>query len=471
MNMKRLCILLGLVILVWAAAYLVPDKKKPAPTATEAAWSAPDAVEGADRVEVNGPMAAYVLEKTNGQWRVSQSATPTPETPNGQATPSPLFAKREKVEALFTYLKSHTPIRRLADVPAEQLGQFGLDTPRASLVVHGKRDWTLRLGASNPSGDGVYAQCGDEPGQVLVLDGGYNEQLGRLANHYYDLRLMDFSAEGITSVRVQGPEVKGFELIRRDKGFAFTWPEAITGHAVAEAEANMFLMKLTSLEGASLATALPAGSSSVGVITVSPLGGAPAVTRQLFQTTGPKGPVWLAHSSWQPAWVALDAERMKTLTPDPFSLRDRSVSHLDMGTTARVVMSLPVVEGAKPLSLAAVRNDKDNGKGWVREGTDNALPGLDMLLWRFSDLRFEAEPAAAVPATAKEALRVTISGRDGVQSTDLTFFRDPTLPATQCWVRVSGKDTAYPVKLSPLEELLSLIQSKDTGTGDSPKTP
>lgn len=466
---KRLLILGLLVLAVWVAATLWPEPGDK-PSDADGIWP-PLQTSGVTGIQQQAEEASFSLHKQeqSGAWLVRSKNVPD------------LRADMVKVDSLLNYIKGHKPIRRLQEhisapnenspeLDAKQLAQFGLDKPQTVLTLEADKDWSIALGAANPSGDGVYALSSQEPG-ILLLDAGYTEQFSRSPDHYYDLRLLDMTAETVQKIRAEG--AVEWELARtQGDGWAFTWPEALEDQPVAVHEAAMYAHELASLEGSAYLTdfSTPPPQDMVEIkFTVWRTGAdAPETMRlmhippvvdnaSLEQEGGPEPARYLATSSWQKAPVLLDAKAWSKLHKTAFYLHDRSILSVNQGELGRIELVPSDTTRYKPLQA-------EKGETLWLDGQGEKLVGMDVLLWRLNDMKYQGPSRDSLPDSARELLVWNLWNKDGELVAAVQFSRDPELPPGQCWVGLDASETYYPVDEELADDLLtrlSAAQSQD----------
>ncbi len=428
---KRLVILAVLAILVWVGIALLPEKKTEEPM--DAAWTSLGATK-VKTVEQRAGNGEYTLQVQNGEWRLQAGSGPA------------LRADLTKVEALITFIDQNRPIRRLGTLTAEQAAEYGLDKPQAVLtmkasVADGKtEEWTLTLGAKNPSADGVYAKSSREGDTCLLLDARFAEQCNRKPDYYYDLRLVDMRNETIARVALDEAAYTQWDIARQDKGFVFTQPESLAGKPTDEPTVNLYLNDLTTLRGKSVLASLPEKARSMLKVSVWRTGSETPETVEVFET-GMGQPAFAGRSDWQPAIVALDISATSKLARTAFSLRDRTVLTIDQATVKRMRIRQEAREGKPAAEFVVARTDA----GWKREGEDAALTEPDMLLWQLGDLKFEAEPASVLPESAGPWLTWELFTDTGEPAAVLQAYSDPGLSRGQCWIKTGASELFYPV--------------------------
>ena len=140
------------------------------------------------------------------------------------------------------------------------------------------------------------------------------------------------------------------------------------------------------------------------------------------------------------------------LVRSAFDIQGRTVVKLDIGIVARFV----VAHGDKLYSI-------ERGKtGWRIDGGQKDVPGIDMALWRFTELQFEALPLNNLPDSAIELMYCMLLDEKGVKLTAMTFYADPQLPQGQCWMKNDG-GMYYPVSSRLLKDLQGMFPANPGG--------
>lgn len=459
---KRLLILLLLAGAVWAG-YSFQTEKPVKDVATAVDWPriAPEFLSAVESVSANGTFR--LTKEPSGDWFVQ-----------GKDNATRLRADRQKAEALANFHNANAPRRVLLDVNASdpaKAAQYGLDNPAKTLALAGDRNATLRFGAKNPAGDAVYGVVtgsSNASGALLLLPASWLDQAAAL-DKYLDLRATDLHAQNITRLRVDN-KADPFELERNGSAdYRFLAPGSFRDFKVSSLDAERLLHEVAGLAGVALAPAPPPASAKPAVtLSVWRLGSDNATAIRLYPVAD-NPQQYLMQSDWQPAPVLLDRATLHRVTPDPFLLRDRRVLTLDQqqvhsqrlvnlsagNLTAREVVAIRDPE-------AATRGGAGEGKhAWLRR-EDNAsaqaspLQGMDMLLWRLTELVFEAEPSRNHPVTATPALLWDLLDANGTRLASLSFARDGTLPQGQCWLELDNA-TLYPVADEVLEQTLATV--------------
>jgi hypothetical protein len=394
-------------------------------------------------VHVESGEARFDADKHDRRWRL--------RLPDSDRAP---WADNGRLETLLRFVDYSKPLRRLGVLADGEAARYGLDRPRARLVLRGRFSWEIQLGGPGPSGDGVYATSSREPGQLLLLDSEYARQLDRQAPFYYDLRLTDLEASRIVRFRIQDGSGRGFEVKHPDKGqYAFSWPAELAGTEVAAGEASLFLHAATRTKAVALRLA------------PLPEAGEPCLVVELWAEdhdrpvridvhADPRRPgMFLARSTWQPGYFELDLDRVRQLQITSFAISDRHVVDFPLDPVKR--MRLVRGGGQGDGSFAAERGEA----GWTDERDGRDVLGVDMLLWRLRSLRSEPDSGASTSAraggTAQPILTWDFSDQDGTVLASVAFLADAGLPEGRCWLRQAGAGGDVRVSDQLLKDLLA----------------
>ncbi|MDH5639435.1 MAG: DUF4340 domain-containing protein [Nitrospinota bacterium] len=161
--------------------------------------------EKVDRVLLKRPDSGEVeISKEAGEWRISR--------------PMQAEADREKVDMIIATasgLKKERVIGEVAD-----LSEFGLDAPIWLEFFHEEKAMgVIKLGARNPSGDGVYAQAGGGE-EVFLLS---RLEAEDLAISFFDLREKRFYRKSAQDLSAFEFAVKDGLRIRAEKDDGGKW--------------------------------------------------------------------------------------------------------------------------------------------------------------------------------------------------------------------------------------------------------
>lgn len=367
-----------------------------------------------DRVILEGPEHVFELVRQDKVWRL--------RLPDRGEQP---LADTGKVEALLAFLTLNKPIRLLSD----SAGPVHGFEPRAAVTVEGRS--RLEIGSEDGSGVGIYARMTDKPG-LMVLSRDYADVLGRSPDAYLDTQLMPVSVDEITGVRLSSMR-ENWEIQRRGSDFAFAKPETLTSFRVQREAMVLWLHELVSLRAGGLAAIPPEKGRLPDLALVLDSEGGRVSWLKLWSPLDGFSP-WTANSSRQEVYFLLDQEPVGKLQRKAFSLVDRRFVALELGQVRRIELSSA---GRK---FSAWRD----GEIWRNEQA-GVLTGIDMRLWRLTDLQYEYGPVGVLPASAGQALRLVLRGKDDALLLDLVFYSDPRLPSGQCWAARFGEKAFHPV--------------------------
>jgi len=166
MSWRRIAIYYILAALIGGAVYMEQRMREPSLPGDD---TAPPIVEylatRIDKLALEGEGVGVSFERTDGRWEVLE--------------PSGVDIGSDLVEALLDTLTTIPPVEILRG-QSDELGQFGLSSPRFSLELmsDGERVALVEIGQRNPTRTAVYARL-DGDGPVYLL--GFNAQ------YYVDL--------------------------------------------------------------------------------------------------------------------------------------------------------------------------------------------------------------------------------------------------------------------------------------------
>ncbi|MGE4298715.1 MAG: DUF4340 domain-containing protein [Desulfovibrionaceae bacterium] len=466
---KRITLLVLLAAVVWAVVSFWP--KPTGRQAPDPSWPAPTPAT-LGTIAVNASDGSFVLTHREGAWYAGPAPTAL------DAHPALNRADTAKVEALAAFIGHNKPVRRLGDVPDRLVGEFGLDKPGIDITITGNTAWRLSLGRENPTKDGVYAFSSLER-QLLLLDAKYRSQLGRGVEYYYDLRLMDVPVAEVERVRVDVAGTGAWEMSRAKDGYVFTEPKEMAEAAVAAREMDEYLNTITTMTAGRFMDTAPALlPAPLATISVWRKGVQKPVVVDMFALEPKNGDKkgkdgkpaieYAGRSTWQGLLFTLDKERVDKLARAAFTLRERKVADVAIGEVARQRLTR-MPNGHPGSELWATKADS----GWIIESSGRDVVGMDMLMWRLTDLKSEADPVDAQPQSATHALTWELLGADNKPEALFRFYLDPNLPKGRCWLQVGDTERFHPVADKLLEDLQALMPAREDPAhgGSVPETP
>lgn len=417
------------------------------PARHDAAW--PELAPGkVAALAVRGAGGSYALRAGDGGWTLSGTGL------DGEWPADP-----EAVAGLVEFVNRNRPLGRVADPGPEHAGQ----DRGAELIINGTD--RLELGAAGDGGGRRYARRG---GSGVLLPGEYAQVLARPAAFYLDLRLLAADPGQVEAVTLtRGGEI--VEMADRPGGPVFVRPGGLAGQPVSAEALGQWLREVVALRALGPA---PSGGAGSAPVPDAPVPDAPVLLVELRLRGGgartlalygaAQGP-WMAVRSPGGAHFLLDPGQVAKVDRNAFSFADRRLAVLDPGAVDRLVLS------ASGQELRAERN----GRRWRGQGVPGELTGIDMLLWRLTDLQYESGPLAAAPPGApgaREGLRMDLGLRGGARW-EFVFHIDPGLPSGRCWVSVGGQPGLYRIPDQIYKDLKGLLPSAPkAGSNQSART-
>lgn len=392
----------------------------------------------------------YTLVKEPTGW-VVRSAGAEPD-----ALPTP--AERARIEALLAAISHHRPTQNLGLASASDLAGYGFSEPTVRIQLRpaspDQGEVLLTYGHETPTGAALYAQTSLAAGSVFLLDASILHQIDKPAEHYFDYRLLDLSADDAQHLTVSGVSSVQWELERKDDSFVFLRPESLKGTTVSSSEVRLFLHNLSAISADSILTKndrQPAGRPSFTLDLLMS-----KATEPLRLEVFPQGETEqvFGRSTRHPAGFLLERDKGKTLFRLAFDMQWRGVITYD---SARV-QSARVYSVMGNQTLVA----ENTASGWEDREHGRKLAGLDLSLWRLKELRFEAEPVAKLGYPAVQRLALELFAKDAKVLTTFVFYTDPRLPSDQCWLKVGSEEIYYPIGNQIIEELQGYLPIRTT---------
>ncbi|MBN2141311.1 MAG: DUF4340 domain-containing protein [Desulfovibrionaceae bacterium] len=416
--------------------------------ADEAQWPVIEPAKVA-ALEVRTPTESYVFEPGAGAWLVR----PLAARPGDICAPK---ADLAKFTALLNFISANRPKRVLGPFARSQAEAFGLAGPGLVLRIVGVqgpgKDLEFSLGKENPSGEGVYALSSLTPDILFLLDKSWLRQVDHPMDYYHDLKVFEVAEDQVARMGLKGLEGLDWEAESRDGKYFFLRPDTVKDNALSEAEVKLYLHNLLSLKASRLESGRPLpGQAALLEFALWPRKSSEPEFLRLFQVPGDETGL-LGQSSRQPCLFEVGWDRIRPLVKTAFELKGRSVVSLNLGDIelVRVTYGQEVFEAEKTET------------GWrERSGKSNVL-GIDLTLWRFTELQFEAEPGVRLPTSALWSMTCELQDVQGKVLSLLSFYEDKELPVGQCWLRVGSEDKYYPVSNQLLNDLKGLfLPNKD----------
>ncbi len=400
----------------------------------------PDAVR---MIHVKGNKEEFRLERGEEHWAVVER----------KSEETRVVANEEKVYFLLATLSNLIPIDTVVSYSHRSPNDVGFEHIDVHVTV-------TPQGKSGESAKSVEVVLGRRPGSnhSWVWLSSAPEKLYRVSKnalntaeksavYYYDKRVLPFDASKAVKLQLAQKYAGGWTVARTDDGFKFELPAYLEGKDAANAEVKLYLLMLAALRAdAFLPSDVTAGNDPEAFINVWLDGKAGQALRlDLYRDPSP-GAGYLATSTYQEGVFRFDVESVRQLFKTPFELQGRRVVELDIGKVA----SIRVMSG----NQVFLANKKSGG--WFVGDTEKQLAGIDMSLWRFNELKFEALPLKTLPESASWTMSCDFTDSEGGKVASLTFFSDPALPEGQSWLK-NGGELYYPVSNQLMKDLQGLF--------------
>ncbi len=390
---------------------------------------------------------SFRLEREKDRWFVVE----------GEPDEIRVAADSARIQGLFDAFSNLVPLDTVINNHAHASGDVGFKevvlqftlTPASKKSGSGDRDVKILLGRRTGN-EGVWIWLSSAPGTLYRVRENILTAVGRPSGYYQDRRVLPFDASSAVKLQLAQKYAGGWTVARDDSGFVFELPAYLSGKDAANAEVKLYLLMLAGLEADEYLSGKAApGEEPEAFINVwledaknQPL------RLDLYRDSSP-GSGYMAMSSYQQGLFRFDAESIRQLFKTPFELQGRRVIELDIGKIA----AIRVMSGDQ-LFIANKRE-----QGWFVGDTEKQLAGIDMSLWRFNELKFEALPLKTLPETAAWTMGCVFSDAEGKKVASLTFFSDPALPEGQSWLK-NGGELYYPVSNQLMKDLQGLFPAK-----------
>jgi len=360
-----------------------------------------------------------------------------------------------KVVDYSAKLADLTPYRSVGGFDQGGPEEYGLDAPELKIIVKfgGKAEpLTVKL-TSDESGM-VFGWNSDSPGLVYEFGKKTLEQLGLPARYFLDTRVFQFDEEAVSKLQLVQPFGSSWLVEKRKEGFFFTLPGYLKGKSASDSELKLYTHALALLRATNLVLEPVVTDKRIPALTIRLWAGSeePSASVEFFTVT--ENPdVYLGKSSWLTVPFMLDAESVGQLVRSAFDVQGRTVVKFDIGAVASFI----VFHGGKKYVV------ERSEAGWRVDGGEKNVSGIDMSLWRFTELQFEALPLNNLPDSAVKLMYCKLLDESGEKLTAMTFYTDPKLPQGQCWMK-NGGGMYYPVSSRLLKDLQGMFPGKFVGT-------
>lgn len=383
---------------------------------------------------VDGPEGAFRLERGKQGWNVVHGGIRT-------------RADSARVETLLDFLNNTRPSMEDDSFVNSEGPRYGLGEPAAklTLVLGDGGRVQLRFGGEVPSSNRVYVWISVRDGDVYEMDARGLRLLSRPAAHFEDSRLLPrVGVDDLATLQLVMRYGAGWKISQKKENFTFDLPGYLTGRTASDTEVRLYVDSLSEMEAERLLPdeTMPDRQPYLSVKVTRTDGGEESLS--LFRGTGDAP--FVGVSSWQPVPFAVNRLVVSQLVRTPFDMQGRRVVDIAIGDIHSIAVTFDGV----------VREAERTEKGWKELGGGNEIMGIDMSLWRLNEMKFEAMPLERVSGAVRESMTCILRDENGEVLAAMSFYRDPSLPEGQIWLR-NGGGLYYPVSSQIVEDLRGLF--------------
>lgn len=375
---SRVLFVLVMAVIVVTAALWLGDPPDPRVNSGDiVVWSLETA--NVTRVELAQPDETVVVIRQGDQWQLVQ----------------PVAGPADAAEVEFVVVNL-TRVRGARPLPGDDLAQFGLAPPLATLTVTQSDGSvaTLDVGEESPTGSGTYART--ESGQVVLVPYSLADVIATQAVMLRERRILTFDEASVRRVSVES--VNGLLEVT---GSGTDWYVNGFGRAnVLRAEDLIFNLRGTRFVSFSPDTAPDGIADPIFRVTVA------TVDDEVGFAVGEQGPMGMFVRRDDGLAGYADPDALQFLGQGPLDVVQRSPFRLDPGVDHRIT----ILRGNEQLVLERADD------GWV--GASSAQAIVEAL--EAATITYLRE---AVPTPQIERARVTVD-RDSVRHTEVVLFQN-----------------------------------------------
>lgn len=358
-------------------------------------------------------------------------------------------ALQGRIEDFLSTLAELTPLLSFDGAEGDGLKEYGLDRPGLTVMLQFKDEETPPLTVRLTKGDTgrTYGWNSENPDLVFEFEGGVFDRLAHPSVYFLDTRIFYFDEEQVNRLQLTQPFGSSWIVEQAGQGYAFALPGYLKGKSASGSEIKLYIHALVLLRAGKVVLEPVAEDKEMAALTIKVwTRGAKEPSQVDFFAIEGDVKHYLGRSSWLTAPFLLDAESVSQLVKSAFDVQGRNIFTLDIGQVAALVIE----NGGRRYVIE--RNDS----GWKVVGGEKNVPGIDMALWRFTELQFEALPLNNLAATAVKLMDCRLLDGDGKPLKEVIFYADPKLPQGQCWMK-NGDGMYYPVSARLLKDLQGMF--------------
>jgi len=445
--LKKVVVVLTLVLLVSLASFGYWYTTLHSQEIDSSKWLA-TSFENVRSIHVQGKQDSYMLDFTKNGWLAHVP---------GASWNVEARVVSKKIDEYLKVLADLEPYRSIGGFDRGGPEEYGLDAPDLKIIVAfakiGMEPVTIKL--TSGGGGAILGWNSSSPGLVYEFGKEPLSELDKSASHFLDTKVMQFDQENVIKVQLVQPFGSSWLVEKSKEGYFFSLPGYLHDKPASDSALKLYIHSLAILRANSLVLKPVVTDKRIPALTIKLWSdGADEPEVVDFYTVDDSPDVYLGKSSWLTVPFTLDAQSVGQLVKSAFDVQGRTVIKLDLGKIAQFIVS----HGDNRYGV--VRSDN----GWRLLDSKKDLPGIDMFLWRFTELQFEALPLNTLPNSAVRLMHCALLDDKGGMLKELTFYADPKLPQGQCWMK-NGGGMYYPVSSRLLKDLQGMFPAGASGSG------
>lgn len=365
------------------------------------------------------------------------------------------LAKNGRIKDYLARFSVVAPHRTIGGFDQGGLEEYGLDQPALKVILSflGKEEETLTVRFSIDPDGRVFGWNSDNPALVYEFDRQTLADLSIPAIQFLDTRVFRFEEDLVSSIQLVQPFGSSWLVERKKGAYLFSLPGYLKEKSASASQVKLYVNALMLLRAEKMIFEPVLPEKDVPALTIKVGFESDQEPQQVeFFAIANDPEMYLGRSTWLRVPFLLDADSVSQLMRSAFDIQDRKIFSLEFGTVSRIVID----HGSRSYEV-----ERGDG-GWHARGEEKVVPGIDMLLWRITELQFEALPLNNLPESAVRLMQCRLLDEDGDLLKSLLFYADPKLPRGQCWMR-DGEGMYYPVSSRLLNDLQGMFPSGSKG--------
>ena len=296
----------------------------------------------------------------------------------------------------------------------------------------------------------------DDDTAAVLADARLVQLLSLPLEEYADLRIFDLRPERITRLTVAMAGSEEWDLSRVQDGvFRFIKPQSMLHVELAQAAIEFYLYAVASLRSPDFlqfedAVDKPLPEKLLEVKIWSDDQTAPEELAIYHQFDPAQFGPFVAYSSRQNGYLPVPAAKVQQLSNALASLRNHPVLPQGIGLVDRVLLTT-WSDAGEPRQYAFVRENEE----WRRNGSKDALVGMDALIWRLGTLQTDGENGNSAPQNPVRLMRWDFFRHNSSAPVlVLSFSNEQDKDGIKSWVQVGADGPWFPLQSQVVSEIL-----------------